>query len=356
MGGRINVLLAGLSYANEYGRDLIVDWSDGYYGSDADTIRYYFKNDFIFFGKEWTNDVGSSKNLSCSIYPEGWSNDYFRQGHLNVDGKLYMLPPPPGDRLEDIVVITWVSNNLPDSELSKLAVLLRPVDEILNRVDDLLHAYHHQPFIGVHYRHGNGESGVICPEPEWFDHMILSVDPSCSMPILLCTDSIHSENYFEDKYGNRIIHSNKIFPAQGPLHNNREILNKRANGIDALVDMYSLSRSQYFIDSGEFFGKTAWLLGAGARGGRYTYPGKTRMFNSQGSQYPGGVKLLKSNAELADSFGMHKIRLDNLFYKEVGAGLVELWYGSYALCTFDPAKVDEILRVCNVIKKRRLYV
>jgi len=360
MGGRINVLLSAMDYSLRSNRSLVVDWSDGYYGSSNDTISQYFTNETILPFSMLFGEKGQTVAFDIhekTVYPESWGNDYHRSGYFGVDNKLYMVAPPSNLSInENIVVVTWVSNVLTDERLKHLANLLKPVEPVQWGVDHLFDNGLNSPFIGVHYRHGNGEKGVICPNYVWFDDQILSVDPVGEMPILLCTDSIHAQNRFRNKYGERVFYSRKSFPAIGPLHNNKEVVDRYRNGIDTLIDLYSLARSTYLIDSGEFFGKTAWLLGGESISRRFSYPGKTRMFNSQASLIPGGLVPLESINILATALSGNDIKLDNLFCALIPDGAYEIYYGDTAIGTFILDRSSDIEILANALLERRLYI
>lgn len=104
-------------------------------------------------------------------------------------------------------------------------------------------------FIAVHYRHGNGEfKGQITSYDKFFVEIDKMLDKyGNDMPIFLSTDSSEVESIFQVKYN--IFSYPKLFPPplSGPLHKNREINDKLAEGKNAIIDMYLLSKAKYLI-------------------------------------------------------------------------------------------------------------
>lgn len=348
MGGRINVVLGAWNYAQSTGRKLVVDWSEGYYGGN-DCFQHFFRTDFL----RATDFYGEIEGLS--IYPRGWSEAGLRLGYQNVQSQLYMLPPPEKDVLEDVVVVTWIDNHIDVNRLKVLAQSLRASVEIEKKVNTFMSNVSGDA-IGVHYRHGNGEAGVICPNVNWFVDQIDAIDPGKARPIVLCTDAILAHTFFSNSFGERLFSTMKAYPKDGPLHNNKEVRDRLANGEDALVDLFSLARCSDLIESGEFFGKTAWLLGAGKESLRNIYPGRTRLFNSQNSNLlPVGCVPILEKPEFHEVLSGHNVRPDNLFAKtEHGSTIV--YYGTDEILTVSESSDIQVDAIISAIVGRRLYL
>ena len=257
---------------------------------------------------------------------------------------------------EDIVVVTWPSSQLAVEERAKLACQLRPSDRIQTRVEELCGQFDIDAAIGIHYRHGNGESLVIAPQPQWFEQTVADIDPTNSRPLYFCTDSKFAEQHFRQSFGPRFHSSDKIFPERGPLHKNPAIQDKVKNGEDALVDLYTLARYGDFIHSGQFYGRTAILLGAGAQGKCIRYPGITRQTDPEARKVLAGLQPVAGNAELATVLEAAGIKLDHLWFDRDGPQL-RLYYGAELLLELAAEQLEKsIPRLIEQLQRRRLYV
>lgn len=347
MGGRLNVMLGAWNYALSTNRALVVDWTDGYYGA-ADCFSIFFENKFLS-PKEFYRNINN-----LSVFPEIWSECKIVEGYQELTSANWTVTPPKiGSEVEeDVVVVTWVDNFISDERLQELARKLTPNARISAAVDSLLE-FAEDP-IGVHYRHGNGEAGVICPDVNWFIREIKSLDPAGERGILLCTDSAHALRFFKNAFGERLIFSAKDYPQKGALHNNRLVVDKVRNGEDALVDLYALGRCQDFIESGEFFGKTAKLFGAGTRH-TLKYPGRTRLFNSQvAGLIKEGSRAVSQDDEIGRLFLKEGIDPTNM-YVLVDNERYEFLYGVDVIYSQDIHSLD-IGDLKAAIFARRLYV
>ena len=241
-------------------------------------------------------------------------------------------------------------------ERAELACQLHPSERIQARVKELCGQFDTDAAIGIHYRHGNGEPLVFAPQPQWFEQTVAGLDPDNSRPLFFCTDSKFAEQHFRQIFGPRFHSSDKLFPESGRLHANRAIKDKAKNGEDALVDLYTLARCGDLIDSGQFYGKTARLLGAGAGGKCIAYPGITRQTDPEARKVLAGLQRVADNAELAAALKAAGIRLDHLWFDRDGPRL-KLYYGAELLLELPTEQLEKSMpRLIEQLQRRRLYV
>ena len=359
MGGRIHVLLSAWAYARRTGRTLVVDWNDGGYGGGVDGFQKFFNNPFLKFSR--FREIVGVANASRStppprIFPAIWQAEFADTDRGGRSNDLYRCRPPQDDVPENIVVVSWPDYRHTVDELAELACQLRPSERIQARVKELCDQFDTDAAIGIHYRHGGGERGVFAPQPEWFEQTVADIDPTNSRPLFFCTDSKFAEQHFRQSFGPRFHSSEKLFPESGRLHGNPAIEDKVKNGEDALVDLYTLARCGDFIESGEFFGKTARLLGAGAGGSCIAYPGIMRMYKSRARKILAGLQPVADNAELAAALKAAGIKLDNLWFDRDGPRL-RLYYGADLLLELPAEQLEKSMpRLIEQLQRRRLYV
>ena len=361
MGGRIHVLLGAWAYAQRTERTLVVDWSDGCYGNDTDAFQTFFTNPFLKFSR--FREIVGVANESRSppppppprILPAVWQAKFADIG-LQNPSSLYRCSPPQDDVPEDIVIVSWPVPGQEPDELTKLACRLGLSSGIQARVKELCSQFDTDSAIGIHYRHGNGERAVFAPQPEWFEQTVTELDPSNSRPLYFCTDSTFAEQHFRQIFGPRFHSSNKLFPERGSLHDNPAIQDKVRNGEDALADLYTLAKCSDFIDTGNFYSKTARLLGAGRRGKCLRYTGIVRKRNPGARDFFAKLQPVADNAELATALEAAGIRLDNLWFDRDGLQL-KLYYGMDLLLDVPVQQLEKSMpRLIEQLQRRRLYV
>jgi|WetSurMetagenome_2_1015567.scaffolds.fasta_scaffold00497_17 glycosyltransferase involved in cell wall biosynthesis len=357
MGGRIRVLVDAIDYARRTGRQLIVDWNDGFYDdrkNDTDIFSQYFiapESNCLEFYDKMTDVVKTMK-----IYPETWALKPFGPGVTFFDDDLsyntfYKVAPPGEDVDADIVIFTWpMDPKYRQTDARALYSELKLQPRIVEKIDRFIIDNFTKPPIGVHVRHGNGENKVIAPEIEWFIEKINKVRQYEDRPVLLCTDSILVQDYFVNRLDN-VCFTSKKFTLHGSLHNNP--MNTDCpfnNGEQALVDLYLLSRCDILVISGEFFGETAILLGGGSRG-IYRYPKPTRLYHIKDA--PG--KPISEFKDIEALFSQAGIHLDNMRL-DTSNGKYILYYGYDQIATIDNIDSVDFAAIKSSLLSRRLYV
>ena len=279
LGGDLSVLLGAMILSNQRGRELLVDWDGGMYGNSPDPnislFNYLFKSPVFRTSKILSQ--------SYSVYPSYWKEYIYSPPLTYVNGVDLAGSRPEGvpeDRNQDCIVITrdsaWVKKKTEKyhAEIKKLVLS----DEIKQTIDDFseINFDKGKLIIGVHFRHGNGEYKVIPPDPKWFRNkinMVLTLNKRNINDLILfiCSDCSAVLNYFK-KYYPVVLSTKKKYLRNGfgafhvksgvrhipriDLENSEQILLAK----EALVDMYLLAETNFFLGSGGFFSKYVSLL------------------------------------------------------------------------------------------------
>jgi len=258
MGGRLSVFITALEYSRRTGRELIVDWNGGSFGSNKiqfDVFRYFFKSPRITF---LTDDSIRRLSSECSVFPEIWRD--------RLDTKKQSLPraarysrPSGSEPEEDIFVITRDSPEIYLEENENRTTELFREIELSDYVQELVDSFRNQNFsdssiIGVHFRHGNGEEGVKPPSLDWYFAHIDSILEAKEAKIFLCTDCSAILEIFQERY-NSVISTTKEYleVGSGAFHYQEEFEERLQSGIEALLDIWLLSHCDYLVVSDSYF-------------------------------------------------------------------------------------------------------
>lgn len=352
MGGRMAVLLGALMFAKRTNRTLVVDWNDGYYCPENSNDDVYSQ----FFLAPQSNAVDFYAQLegkSLSIYPECWKNRPLSIGyHPLKDDNLYRFcPPPEMDVLEDIVIVTSPSGSLESDEFRDLAqeIMFHP------SITEQVKRFQHEMLpgtrkIGVHIRHGNGESKVFAPDVSWFIDTVKAIKSGNeSISIFLATDAKVASKFFISSFP-EAKEIKKVFPQHGSLHNNSTFdCDRIENGKEALCDILLLSHCEHLIITGHYFGRVARLLGGGANS-FHRYPGKNRW----NEECPG--KPLTKDSMIGATLANEGILLDGLRLIETAEENVSVSYGFDVIYTTNKIEGIDYVLLKERILKRRLYL
>lgn len=271
LGGDLCVLLGAWQLARQLGRELIVDWSGGRYGTvdDGNLFRQFFTEpDFLC-----PADVPGLAEMS--VFPPEWVG---RTGIAPVtylaETDLTQSRPDmvPLDCAADCIVITRDSRDLlPQiAGYSALARSLQLQPAIQAEVDALAaRLAAHRYSIGIHFRHGNGEKKVMAPDPRWFRNRIngklkqLDLDPA-SLALFVATDCQGTLDYFRQYYPNVIDLPKAYRPnGSGAMHVARDDLGaaeKIQMAREALIDLHTLAACKTFVGSRGYFSIVVRLL------------------------------------------------------------------------------------------------
>ncbi len=287
MGNRILSVLDGILYSQITGRQLIVDWSDYTYSNDNSNIFP------LFFDLPSSLSLEEIKSHGMSIHPVIWQN------HLNdsLNKLIDMYEKIPSKHRDSLYKYTFDLRRIDynetilvkcsvDAQISHLrryfkenlsnytrlnneSVLkrifrdnLKLNEKIQQRVKSFKQKHFTQPTIGVHIRYTDRKT-ILNKYPKIIERIIKSHDSLNNPLIFLATDSKSVEDYFVKKYGiTNVIYTQKWHPNTCQyIHQNPECPDRFENGVEALVDMYSLGNCDYLIyDSISTFGLIAKLI------------------------------------------------------------------------------------------------
>jgi Nodulation protein Z (NodZ) len=346
MGGRLMVLIGAMHFAKLSGRELIVDWNDGYYDdktNQIDVYSHYIKQPYSN-AKEFYD---KNKNSKFSIYPEAWTRLNFEIGETYFeDSILYRMSLPYSDVDADVVVAAGLSK-ITMPEIKSLLTEIKVHERIENKVKEYFISNFKKSPIGVHVRHGNGENGVLSPKCDWFVEKIAELRYDDYRPVFLATDSPFVLSYFKDRVKD-LYYVEKEYPETGSLHKNiSKISDPFQNGDDALVDMLLLSKCNILLVTGHYFSQMSISLGGGSSI-CLQYPEKNRL----GSGVPGFS--LSTNMNIHNAIKSTGARVDNLRYLEV-ENYIEIYYGYDKIHIIqDINDIDKELLKQDLIA-RRLY-
>lgn len=290
MGNRVFSLLTAVLYARLTRRRLLVDWSDPTYSSDGSNVVHQLFVSKLFDPSDQIPDTHS-------VRPQIW------RGHLRESAVAMAKTHEPGltgdplawrrlsvglsklDYQEDVLVM-WTYCPLIDQMrrhfhgefrgLRKLgtetilrslmhdSVELHPA--IRERVDGLKRSWPAKPMIGAHVRHTDRRTSHQAVRRK--------VDELCAQhpgaPIFLATDNHAVEDLFARTYPG-LLTAPKWYPSgRQALHQNVECLDRAANGIEALTDLYLLAGCDYLVlDTSSSFSSVASILTAAERSNIY---------------------------------------------------------------------------------------
>ncbi len=263
LGGDISVMLGAWKLSQELNRELIVHWDGGLYGEGSYVPLFNELFDYPISKK--ITDI--NKDIK-SVFPEIWEPYVFSPPLTYVSGVNLTYSRPedvPRDTSSDAIVITRDSAEIRRNpevfyELSKKLKLNSKIDKKIEEITKDFSTY--KATIGIHFRHGNGENKVIPPDPLFFRNKINSflkdkqLEPK-DVLIVIGTDCKAVVDYLSRYYPNVLdTPKNYLENGSGALHIKRIDLSNEEKinlSIEALIDMYILSKTTYFIGSGGFF-------------------------------------------------------------------------------------------------------
>lgn len=274
LGAQINYLRCVYNFAKTNGFNLLIDWRFYYNYSDRDInlfgILFETNNEF----KIIDNNFFSENN---SYYPEIWNNDNINTNfdpHFGSNHKLD-IDILTTKKYENFVIshiailknIYQINNNYNTLFFTNLI----PVKEIQNEVNKFLQLFDNQKVLTIHYRHGNGEFKNGQRKTDLFDEYFLEIDKIIkndkNILIYLCSDNKNVIKTFKNRYKN-ILTRNIWLPDEenGPIHGgsrkNGNILyvNKEQLAKDTIIDIWILSKGDFFIYNMSWLAKVALMM------------------------------------------------------------------------------------------------
>jgi hypothetical protein len=363
LGGDLCVLLSAWRFAENCGRKLVVDWSNGFYG-EVDTGSLFHK----LFDAPTFESIGLYRGRQFSVFPPYWANRIDLPPVTYVSGVPLTLSRPedvPSTCAAECIVLTRDSRRVLSApgEYFDLAARLKPAAHIVDAVNahvELLKRARYS--IGVHYRHGNGERTVIPPDPNWFvgrirAHIANQGLRDDEVSIFVATDCGAALDFFRRNFPLTSDLGKEYRPnGAGPLHNGRSDLSsaeKPELATGALTDMYVLSRCDAFVGSLGYFSHFVKLLRAGAPSEIYDGP---RVFTD--AQRPDNWRPIATDSVLGPLVGTGDFPLDGLFVEQVGDGR-RVHYYDLPVMDFDESNAAGVAAQIQALRlavaARRLY-
>lgn len=280
IGDSILALIQAVSYAKLSGRTLCIDWTGGMYGmpDDQNFFHRIFKVNNIPIIEEIPKGL--------SVYPTVWEkyldktfeqlkrDDNFLERHFAPAVKKYSFDVSKFDYQEDILVM-WdfhQFDKLIDPLIEKgiinnshseyyamgkvfekfISLAPEPAYYIEKNWDKIVGDSINAKIVGVHIRDTKESMNSFGYIPrirysQSVDSLVEEIRGN--ILIYLATDNISAQREFITKYGNKVISKSKWFKKPGkPIHLSlKNCPDKWRNILDAIFDMFALSRCDYLV-------------------------------------------------------------------------------------------------------------
>lgn len=272
LGNRILCLLTCILYAKLSKRTLIVDWRDEAYSDNVINIfPYLFTSASILSSIEY--------DCSNSVNPKIWEGnlelsvlDLCRKTNIEITRtngpsvyKQYSISLNNVNYKNDIVIFSSYTHKLRalrkhftgefslysgqsynDILRTLISEELIPSVEVSNRVETFVKRYLQKPTLGVHIRYTDRST----PLDTFHSKIRKAMANKEDFQLFLACDNKLVQRDFESRYGN-IITTDKWLPEPGErIHYNPNRPTGLSVAVDAIVDMYLLSKCHYLIYPG----------------------------------------------------------------------------------------------------------
>ncbi len=269
MGNRMLCAVSGILYGEISKRKVIIDWSDKAYSVDGTNVFGSYFNCPGVYGLESLPDTD---DISPEIWrgrldkSMGWMLENYDRDKVSsifIHNK-YSINVKQLNHHQRIAVFWYYTHRIPaiiphlhGTQYAKMGIkgLLRKVlndtmalnDEIFQKVYDFQLEHFKKAVVGLHIRQTDRQVSL----EKYLKPLrgILRRKPHAR--IFLATDNKKIEAYLEDEYHDRVLKTVKWQPNENEtMHMNSSCPDRFQNGIEALVDMYLLSRCNYLIYPG----------------------------------------------------------------------------------------------------------
>jgi hypothetical protein len=277
LGDNMNVMIRAKYYAKMIGAEYYADWrntlydnnkvrySTDLYNSDTNVYNRYFEDrydldemydkickieDVNYYPLIWnTENLYMTEMIILDKYSKIDSNEEFIKNiRKQLHDKIYTIKDIKQYN-KDVVVFNGPNLNDLSTEMEeKMYREIKFNNDLIMRGEKFIEDFiTTKNYIGVHYRHGNGEFNKITMYDKYFME-IDKIKKEDNINIFLSTDSLEVENIFMAKYENVYVYP-KFMPTinSGPIHKHIENKDRATEGENAVIDMYILSRGKYLI-------------------------------------------------------------------------------------------------------------
>ncbi len=269
-GNRMLCAVTGILYGQLTGRKTVVDWRDGAYSNDgSNTFAKFFSCSSVYPETilpskgtirpgVWVNNLDKSMNeMICEHDPD-------KHRSIRIHRK-YSVDIRKLDYDEEIIVFWYYTGRIKALKkhlgngqagfagLGTNGIIRKVLTEqmllqkdIRQRIDEFKAKYWPEKVIGVHIRHTDRKTNLA----QYEKHLYRFLKRYPDAHIFLATDNQEVGCRYREKYDN-VFSTPKWFPeGMASMHQNVNCLDKVANGIEALVDMYLLAQCDCLIYSG----------------------------------------------------------------------------------------------------------
>jgi len=282
LGNRILSLLTAVLYARLTRRHLLVDWSDDIYSSDGTNSIHDFFRSHLF---SRSDEIPETESVAPAIW----------RGHLRDSARTMVwtyLPRCLGDPMswrkfsadlsridhQEEVLVMWTYFPLINEQrrhfrgefsylckLDEEAILSRLMRENLDLDPSIQEGvtrtragWPARPTVGVHVRHTDKRSRLDAIQARV--GKLLAAEPE--LQVFLSTDNRDVEEEFRRAYPG-LLTAPKWYPDEGQraMHGSPGCPDKKANGVEALTDLYLLAGcDRLILDKSSAFSYVASLL------------------------------------------------------------------------------------------------
>lgn len=267
IGSDLISVVGSIAYAARTGRDLVIDWRESRYVEDSGLNMF----GALFEVPEGFDDVGvrlagadfDDRTLPTPVRQLTGKSESFEA--FNAEMKHAARP------VAESVVITRPMHHLPDvSDQRRWLLAIRPVSRIAAAIDDF-HSRHLRGHhvVGVHIRHGNGETLGSGRDELMRRGVTDLVDLAAAelgrmgLPngykLFVCTDSQELREAFAARLPGVVTYESRIGSAKsGPIHTSDYGM-KGAE--DAIVEMWLLALCDRLVYTPSWFSHYARIVG-----------------------------------------------------------------------------------------------
>jgi|SaaInlStandDraft_4_1057021.scaffolds.fasta_scaffold24893_2 hypothetical protein len=359
LGGNLAVLVCALRLSKKLNRKLIVDWEGSNFSlSNGDIFKELFEEpiDIAPPRVEW----GGLK-----VFPEYWQDFIKYPKPYSSEYPLTRATVDMAEELDenelkeiDIIVVSrddkyWHKADYFD-EISALMKLVVPMGFIRDRVERFENEFLKNNSIGVHFRHGNGENSVVPPDINWFYSAIDEfLGKFGDASIFLCTDCSAVEDVFRNRYGDKVVVWEKIFPilGSGTMQFVEGDENRLNSAVGAIMDMWTLSKCTCFVGSRSFFSGVAGRLNKGLDKdhSRWWVPKYRSHSKKENQQYVSEIPVVEKY------FNEENVLTDGILLEETTDGSYDVIYLYENVGHIDDLTNFNIEPIRERIKCHRLY-
>ncbi|MDD2882986.1 MAG: nodulation protein NodZ [Rhodoferax sp.] len=359
-GGDLAVLAEAINLASRNNLAVVVDWRGSF--SNRVETENVFDNLFNLSPSVLRANLCDLKDVS-KIIPDYWRPYVFEPSPYTKEHPLTKVSRDDLDfnSIENIkpylVILSRESSCFykkeHQQEICDSYNKIIPNKNIQASIEEIHDSWNGHPTIGVHFRHGNGEPTVAYPDIKWYyrtiDYILLSRPEAL---VFVSTDCFAALHEFQQRYGARIVSTKKKYlpVGVGGMHYYNTLEERLLSGQEAITDIWSLSKCDYFVGTKSFFSYAAnHLAGNFPKEKGFWYVNTLRSFKPSKDLAP--IKSTKFRS----LFESINVSLDGIYIKnEEGLNFVYLQEKKLGPVHISD-NIDYIIKIAKSIQEIRLY-